>query len=127
MSNRPRPSASLSDELGLRDSARTLVMSPHKLLSGIAFHLIAAQSAMRGSQLRQPWPRVRLRLAVSVDDRARQKTLGRLKRHGFRACVTRSAWESMGNGERLDWMLAVSDTTFMLTADRVAILKRRKQ
>src|SRR5690349_22673424 len=109
MSIRPRPSASLSDELGLRDSARTLVMSPHKLLSGIAFHLIDN------------------RLAASVDDRARQKTLGRLKRHGFRACVARSEWESMGNAERLDWMLAVSDTTFMLTADRVAILKRRKQ
>lgn len=108
MRNRPRPSASVSDEPVLRDPARTLVMSPHKLLAGIAFHLIDN------------------RQAVAVDDRARLKTLTRLRRHGFRACVARSAWESMGNGERLDWMLAVSDTTFMLTADRVAILKRRK-
>jgi hypothetical protein len=110
MSIRPRPSASLSDEPGLRDPARatTIVMSPHKLLSGIAFHLIDN------------------RHAVAIDDRARLKTLGRLRRHGFRACVTRTVWEGMGNAERLDWMLAVSDTTFMLTADRVAILKRRK-
>jgi hypothetical protein len=83
-------------------------MSPHKLLAGIAFHLIDN------------------RHAVAVDDRARQKTLTRLRRHGFRACVERRAWEAMGNAERLDWMLAVSDTTFMMTADRVAILKRRK-
>ena len=108
MSIRPRPSASVSEEIGLRDPARTLLMSPHKLLAGIAFHLIDN------------------RHAVAIDDRARLKTLGRLRRHGFRACVTRSEWESMGNAERLDWMLAVSDTTFMLTADRVAILKRRK-
>jgi hypothetical protein len=84
-------------------------MSPHKLLSGIAFHLIDN------------------RTAVAIDDRARLKALGRLRRHGFRACVARSDWDAMGNAERLDWMLAVSDTTFMLTADRVAILKRRKE
>ena len=108
MSIRPRPSASVSEENGSRDLARTIVMSPHKLLAGIAFHLIDN------------------RHATAVDDRARLKTLTRLRRHGFKACVARPAWEAMGNAERLDWMLAVSDTTFMLTADRVAILKRRK-
>ena len=108
MSIRPRPSASVSEETGSRDAARTIVMSPHKLLAGIAFHLIDNRHAM------------------SVDDRARLKTLTRLRRHGFKACIARQAWEAMGNPERLDWMLAVSDTTFMLTADRVAILKRRK-
>lgn len=109
MSTRPRPSASVSDEPGLRGAAaRELVMSPHKVLGGIAFHLIDT------------------RLAMAVDERARIKTLGRLRRNGFKACITRAEWCAMSDAQRLDWLLAMSDTTYVLTADRTAILKRRK-
>jgi hypothetical protein len=88
--------------------SRTIVIRPEMVVAAIAFHLID------GGQ------------AVGVDDVTARKTLARLRRNGFNAFVPRVIWESMTDRERLEWMLAVSDTVTVLRADRVAVLKRRR-
>jgi hypothetical protein len=84
------------------------MIHPEMIIAGIAFHLI-------------DWGE-----AVGVDDGSARKTLARLRRHQFSAFVPRLVWESMSDRERLDWMLAVSDTVLVVRADRVALLKRRR-
>ena len=84
MSIRPRPSDPLTNPpaVASRHGSSTILMSPHQLLAGIAFHLIDSGQA------------------GSVEEHARLKTLGRLKRHGFKASLPRRL---AGHGEREHW------------------------
>lgn len=104
---RPDPLAGRSD--GTAQRSRTIMIHPEMIIAGITFHLID-----RGE-------------AVGVDDGSARKALARLRRRQFSAFVPRLAWESMTDRERLDWMLAVSDTVLVVRADRVALLKRRRE
>lgn len=84
-----------------------LAISADTLVTGIAFHLVDRK------------------LATAVDEQAARHTLARLRRQRFNATVTRTTWQSMSDPERLQWLLAVSDTAYTLRSDNVAILKRR--
>jgi hypothetical protein len=86
----------------------SLTLNADTVIAGIRFHLLD-----RGH-------------AQGVDDQTVHHALCRLKRTQFKADVTRSAWEAMSDPERLQWLLAVSDTAYTLRDDHVAVLKRRR-
>ena len=85
-----------------------IVLSHDNIVAGISYHLID------------------LKHASGVDDDGVKKTARRLERKGFKAFIPRGEWEAMNDGQRLDWLLAVSETAYVLRADRVAVLGRRQ-
>jgi hypothetical protein len=85
----------------------SIVISAETLVTGIAYHLVERD------------------LATAVDEQAARHALARLKRQRFTATVARATWQQMSDAERLQWLLAVSDTAYALRSDDVAILKRR--
>jgi hypothetical protein len=84
-----------------------MVLTHEAVVAGIAFHLID------------------LGRAAAVDAAGVEKTLRRLERGTFVATVERGEWEAMSDATRLDWLLAVSQTAYVLSTDRVAVLGRR--
>jgi hypothetical protein len=98
----------LSEGRAGRGEARGIVLSHDTVVAGISYHLID------------------LKHASGVDDDGVKKTARRLERKGFKAYIPSAEWEAMNDGQRLDWLLAVSETAYVLRADRVAVLGRRQ-
>jgi hypothetical protein len=84
-----------------------IVLSHQNVVTGIAFHLVD------------------LGRADTVEDGGMQNTLRLLVRGAFVAAVVRGDWEAMSDATRLDWLLAMSQTAYVLSTDRVAVLGRR--
>lgn len=84
-----------------------IVLSHQNIVAGIAFHLVD------------------LGRADAVEAGGMEKTLRRLERGAQVATVERGDWEAMSDATRLDWLLAMSQTAYVLSTDRVAVLGRR--
>jgi hypothetical protein len=108
MGQQPGSTRRLSEGRAGQGDGRGIVLSHDKIVAGIAYHLID------------------LKRANGVDDDGMKKTARRLERKGFKAYIGRGEWEGMNDSQRLDWLLAVSETMYVLQADRVAVLGKRQ-
>jgi hypothetical protein len=87
------------------EHARAITLLPHQVLTGICFHLMEE------------------RLAALVDARSIERQAARLEEERLRVIIAREEWREMTNRQRLQCLLATSETAFVMIGDgRVALM-----
>lgn len=95
-------------ELSLAATTDQLRFDPISAVRGIAFHLVDE------------------RLGRAVAEETMQRTVERLTAKSFSPCIARDRWIMMTNAQRLEWLLAESQTLPLIGADDVVFLRSRR-
>jgi hypothetical protein len=83
----------------------TYVFPPRKVVEAVAYHLVDEG------------------LAARVCPRSVERVAERVRRVGAAVVISRALWQTMGNRQRLEWLLASSFTDFRVGAtDGTAVL-----
>ncbi|MDB5334279.1 MAG: hypothetical protein JWP03_5430 [Phycisphaerales bacterium] len=65
-------------------------------------------------------------MAGGISEEAARRTLERLQARSIRPTIERSRWGGLSNGERLEWLLAQSQTFLLIGPGNLMLLRSRR-